>query len=86
VTRKFSLGQDVVFTPGSDFVIRVPTRGKITRLLPKEGTQYQYHIQLGPDSQQRMGWESQLRFVAEGSPPGGSDAGRRAAAKSSQLR
>jgi len=85
VTHKFCLGQDVVFTPGSGFVTRVPTLGKVTRLLPKEGTQYQYHIQFGPDSQQRMARESQLRFVTEGSPPGGSDAGRPVAGNGSKL-
>jgi hypothetical protein len=63
MTHKFSLGEEVVFTPGSSVAMRVPTRCKVTRLLPKEGTQFQYHIQFGPDSQQRMAQESQLRFI-----------------------
>jgi hypothetical protein len=41
--HKFTLGQDLVFMPGADFVIRVPTRCKVTRLLPKDGPEYQYH-------------------------------------------
>jgi hypothetical protein len=66
VTHKFSLGQDLVFTPGTDFAIRVPARCKVTRLLPKEGAEYQYHIQTEPDGQQRRALESQLRPVIEG--------------------
>jgi hypothetical protein len=37
VTHKFSLGETVVFSPGSGRALAVPARGKITRLLPKEG-------------------------------------------------
>jgi hypothetical protein len=65
VIHKFSLGQDLVFTPGTDFVIRVPARCRVTRLLPKEGTEYQYHIQTEPDGQQRRAQESQLRPAIE---------------------
>lgn len=61
MTHKFSVGQEVVFTQGASFIIRVPTRCKVTRLLPKEDTQY--HIQFGSDSQQRMAPESQLREI-----------------------
>jgi hypothetical protein len=61
--HKFSLGETVVFTPGSDAVIRNPTRCKVTRLLPKVGTEFQYHIQFGPDGQQRMVQESRLRPI-----------------------
>jgi hypothetical protein len=64
VTHKFSLGETVVFSPGSDRVLAVPARGKITRLLPKEGTEYQYHIQFGPAGEQRIARESQIRFMA----------------------
>jgi hypothetical protein len=66
VTHKFSLGETVVFSPGSGRALAVPTRGKISRLLPKEGTEYQYHIQFGPNGEQRMAREGQLRFIAGG--------------------
>jgi hypothetical protein len=65
VTHNFSIGEIVVFSPGSGGALAVPTRGKITRLLPKEGTEYQYHIRFGPNGEQRMVQESQLRFIAE---------------------
>jgi hypothetical protein len=68
VTHKFSLGETVVFSPGSGRALAVPTRGKITRLLPKEGTEYQHHIQFGPDGEQRMAREGQLRIIAGASP------------------
>jgi hypothetical protein len=58
--HKFTLGQDLVFMPGADFFIRVPARCKVTRLLPKDGPEYQYHIQTEPDGQQRRAQESQL--------------------------
>jgi hypothetical protein len=63
VTHKFSLGETVVFSPGSARALALPARGKITRLLPKEGTEYQYHIQFGPTGEQRMARKSQLRFI-----------------------
>jgi hypothetical protein len=63
VTHKFSVGEIVVFSPGSGRALAIPARGKITRLLPKEGIEYQYHIQFGPEGEQRMARESQLRFV-----------------------
>jgi hypothetical protein len=69
VAHKFSLGESVVFSPGSGRALAFPARGKITRLLPKEGAEYQYHIQFGPAGEKRMARESQLRFIA-GSGPG----------------
>lgn len=68
MAHKFGLGETVVFSPGPELPLSIPTRGKITRLLPKEGTEYQYHIQFGPDGQQRMVHESQLRLVDEAGP------------------
>jgi hypothetical protein len=75
VTHKFSLGETVVFSPGSGRALAVPTRGKISRLLPKEGTEYQYHIKFGPDGEQRIsalgregcapGWLHQSRPAPE---------------------
>ena len=64
-THRFSLGQDLVFMPDSDFFIRSPKRCKVTRLLPKEGAQYQYHIQTEAEDHQRRAEESQLRPAIE---------------------
>jgi hypothetical protein len=58
--HKYRLGQEAIFTPGDDFATRVPTRCRITRLLPREATEYQYHVEFEPDGQQRHAWEKQL--------------------------
>jgi hypothetical protein len=58
--HKFSIGQAVVFTPGAGEALQTAVRGKITRLLPMEGSQYQYHVQTEPDGLERRARESQL--------------------------
>lgn len=68
MSHKFSVGQTVVFTPGQVEVLKTATAGKITRLLPVEGVEHQYHVQVehgGPDRRAR---ESQLRAVAVARP------------------
>ena len=60
--HKFGLGQDLVFTPGAEFIVRMPARCTVTRLLPKEGADFQYYVRTQLDGQQRRAWESQLRF------------------------
>ena len=63
--HKFSLGQPLAFTPGAEFIVRNPARCEVTRLLPKEGNEYQYYVRTVLDGQQRRAWESQLRPVSE---------------------
>lgn len=65
VAHKFGLGQDLVFTPGAEFMVRIPARCHVTRLLPKEGADYQYYVRTELDGQQRRAWESQLRSEAK---------------------
>ena len=60
--HKFALGQTVVYSP--EVADKVATKGKVTRLLPKEGADYQYHVQFGPTGPLRRAKESQLRAVA----------------------
>ena len=64
MSRKFSLGQSVVFMPGDFEVLKTATRGTITRLLPKEGADYQYHVQVETDGPGRRARENQLRPVS----------------------
>jgi hypothetical protein len=61
--HKFSLGQTVIFSPDTGDVLTVAARGTISRLLPKEGAEFQYHVQVGTDGLQRRARESQLRPV-----------------------
>ncbi len=68
MSHKYSLGQAVVFSPGAGEIAGNLTSGKVTRLLPKEGADYQYHIQLGPEGQQRRVQEKQLRSATEAAP------------------
>jgi hypothetical protein len=60
--HKFSLGDAVQFSPDpADALYGTAAPGKVTRLLPKDGAEFQYHIEFGPDRQQRRALESQLR-------------------------
>ena len=68
MSHKFSLGQAVVFTPDYGEVLSAATKGTITRLLPKEGADYKYHIQVDPDGPKRRARENQLRTVFARSP------------------
>jgi hypothetical protein len=64
MSHKFNLGQAVVFMPGYGEVLSAATRGTITRLLPKEGADYQYHIQVDPKGPARRARENQLHKVS----------------------
>jgi hypothetical protein len=63
MSHKFSLGQAVVFTPGFGEVLSATTKGTVTRLLPKEEANYQYHVQVDPNGPVRRAREDQLRTV-----------------------
>lgn len=63
MSHKFSLGQAILFMPVYGEVLSTATRGTITRLLPKEGADYQYHIQVDPAGPARRAWENQLHEV-----------------------
>jgi hypothetical protein len=64
MSHKFSVGQTVLFTPGDFEVLSVAATGTITRLLPKEGMDYQYHVQVAADGTERRARENQLRIVS----------------------
>jgi hypothetical protein len=61
--HRFTVGQEVVFTPGAGGVgvNRLPTMAVVTRRLPMDGVEYQYHVQVEADGLERRVWESQLR-------------------------
>ena len=62
MSHKFAVGQVVIFTAAAGELISSPaTMATVMRLLPMQGTQYQYHIQLDADGLQRRVWENQLR-------------------------
>ena len=65
MSHKYAVGQSVVFSPGNANLSDNATNGKVTRLLPKEGAGYQYHVQFGPNGQQRRVEETQLRSANE---------------------
>ena len=46
MSHKFSLGQAVVFSPGAHEALNIAAMSKITRLMPREGAEYQYDIQV----------------------------------------
>ena len=69
MSHKFYLGQIVTFTPADGEVLTPVTKAKVMRLLPKEGADYQYHVQLEPDGPARRAWETQLQSI-EGSIAG----------------
>ena len=62
--HKFSLDQEVVFTPSIGEVLTVPTRGRVTRQLPREGANYQYYVRIESDGPERRARESQLRAIS----------------------
>ena len=63
MSHKFAVGEAVVFTPGAGEVgiSALPTLATVTRLLPMQGAEYQYHIQVEADGLQRRVLENQLR-------------------------
>jgi len=63
MSHKFKLGQIVTFTPSDGEVLTSVTKAKVLRLLPKEGVDYQYHVQLEPDGPARRAWETQLQSI-----------------------
>jgi hypothetical protein len=64
MSHKFSLGQAVVFMPVYGEVLSTATRGTITRLLPKEGADYQYHVQVDLNGPARRARENQLHKMS----------------------
>lgn len=71
MSHKYGLGQSVVFSPGPSDMRDSATAGTITRLLPKEGSDYHYYIEFGPEGRQRRVWEKQLRVGAPTAEPSG---------------
>ena len=63
MSHRFKLGQIVMFTPGAGEVLESATKGKVMRLLPKEGADYQYHVQVEADGPARRARENQLQMV-----------------------
>jgi hypothetical protein len=63
MNHKFTVGQTVMFTPGAGEVAasRFPVMATVTRLLPRDGIEYQYHIQIVTDGLLRRAHEGQLR-------------------------
>jgi hypothetical protein len=62
MSHKFAVGRVVVFKPDAGEVISgLATGATIMRLLPMQGTENQYHIQLEADGLQRRVRENQLR-------------------------
>jgi hypothetical protein len=63
MSHKFTVGQAVMFTPGVGEIAaaRVPVMATVMRLLPRDGIEYQYHIQVVTDGLLRRAQESQLR-------------------------
>jgi hypothetical protein len=76
MSHKFSPGQDVVFFPGAYEVLNTAARCKITRLMPMEGAEYQYDIEVESGGLQRRARENQLRPLqidGQSHPPNISD-------------
>ena len=62
MSHKFAVGQAVIFTPDAgELINELAAMATVIRLLPKDGGEYQYHIQLAPDGVRRRVWENQLR-------------------------
>jgi hypothetical protein len=64
MSHKFRLDRAVVFSPGSNEILTAATRGKVTRLMPMEGVEYQYFVQIESDGLERRAQEHQLRPVS----------------------
>jgi hypothetical protein len=63
MSHRFNLGQTVMFTPGDGEVLGSAAKAKVLRLLPKEGADYQYHVQVEANGPARRVWENQLQSV-----------------------
>jgi arginine/ornithine N-succinyltransferase beta subunit len=63
MSHRFNVGQVVMFTPAAGEVIASVTRATVLRLLPKEGLDYQYHVQVDTGGPARRAREDQLQAV-----------------------
>jgi hypothetical protein len=65
MNHKFAIGQEVIFLAGIDAQhnLNVTVRGRITRLMPRDGADNQYHVQADLDGTVRRARESQLRSL-----------------------
>ena len=63
MSHKFNFGQAVVFNPGVGEVLEIATEATVLRLLPKDGADYQYHVQIEPGGPARRAVETQLQSV-----------------------
>jgi hypothetical protein len=61
MSHKFRLDQTVLLSSGSNEALISVTRGKVTRLMPKEGADYHYYILTESDGLERRVQEHQLR-------------------------
>jgi hypothetical protein len=63
MSHRFNLGQTVMFSPGAFEILESVTKATVSRLLPKEGADYQYHVQVEADGLARRVREKQLELV-----------------------
>jgi hypothetical protein len=63
--HKFQIGEDVIYTPGADDITEKEANGRITRLLPRDGTDYQYHVRVEPTGLERRALENQIRPLTQ---------------------
>lgn len=62
MSHRYPVGQPVLFVPGDEDIMNTSTDcGTVIRLLPKDGTDYEYHVQFGAEGERRRVRESQLR-------------------------
>jgi hypothetical protein len=63
MTHEFTVDQSVMFTPGVGEIAtaRVPVMATVTRLLPRDGVEHQYHSWVVTDGLLRRAQEGQLQ-------------------------
>jgi hypothetical protein len=61
LSQRFQGGQDVIYTPGDGGITETEVTGRNTRLLPREGDDYQYHFRREPVGPERRALENQIR-------------------------
>jgi hypothetical protein len=63
MSHRFAVGETVIFTPdaGEVSIVSLPTMATVTRLLPMDGGEYQYHVKVDADGLLRRARENQLR-------------------------
>lgn len=59
-SHKFTVGQTVLYSPGSRSSSASGGRYKVVRLLPAEANDYQYRVKSNTDGHERVVKESQL--------------------------